>query len=60
MTFVSDPDNEFEKQGVTFKIISEDMYPQVNFCQIEHFWLREELKEWQSLSDYLYVTSVIV
>ena len=34
MTFISDPDNEFEKQGVTFKIISEEMYPQVNFHHI--------------------------
>ena len=25
-----DPDNEFERQGVSFKIITEDMFPQVS------------------------------
>ena len=28
---ISDPESEFEKQGVTFKIITEDMFPRV--CQ---------------------------
>ena len=28
---ISDPESEFEKQGVTFKIITEDMFPKV--CQ---------------------------
>lgn len=30
MPNVSDPDNEYEKQGVTFKIISDDMVPKVD------------------------------
>ena len=30
MTSLSDPENEFEKQGVTFKIITDDMWPTVN------------------------------
>ena len=30
MTSLSDPENEFEKQGVTFKIITDDMCPKVN------------------------------
>ena len=50
MTFISDPDNEFEKQGVTFKIIAEEMYPQVNFYPNDHFWLWQELKEWKTPS----------
>ena len=29
MPNVSDPDNEYEKQGVTFKIITDDMAPKV-------------------------------
>ena len=29
-TCVSDPESEFEKQGITFKIISEDMFPKVS------------------------------
>ena len=29
MTCVNDSENEFEEQGVTFKIITEDMYQQV-------------------------------
>ena len=29
MPNISDPENEFEKRGVTFKIITDDMGPQV-------------------------------
>ena len=29
MPNISDPDNEYEKKGVTFKIITDDMCPQV-------------------------------
>ena len=29
MPNISDPENEFEKQGVTFKIITDDMSAQV-------------------------------
>ena len=29
-TCVSDPESEFEKQGITFKIITEDMFPEVS------------------------------
>ena len=30
MTSLSDPENEYEKQGVTFKIITDDMIPKVS------------------------------
>ena len=29
MSLDPDPDNEFERQGVSFKIITVDMFPQV-------------------------------
>ena len=40
---MSDPDNEFEEQGVTFKIITEDIYPQV-YTLLKKDFLKNEFK----------------
>ena len=36
--FKPDPDNEFEKQGVTFKLITEEMYKDVQDFMWENFF----------------------
>ena len=38
MNFISDPNNEFEKQGVLFKIITEDMFEDVKTFMWENFF----------------------
>lgn len=43
MSLHPQPDSEFERQGVTFKIITTDMYPQVADFMWTHFFPDEPI-----------------
>ena len=46
MSLKAKPDNEFEKQGVTFKIITEDMFEDVKDFMWENFFPDEPISRY--------------
>ena len=46
MSLKAKPDNEFEKQGVTFKIITEDMFDDVKDFMWENFFPDEPISRY--------------
>ena len=50
---VPDPNNEFEKQGVQFKIITEEMYPQVADFMWKNFFPDEPISRFVGQENFV-------